>query len=350
MRVMGLDASGSATVSGGTEKKSGEHVTSCEDRLRRLPVCRSRGWVGGHLRDRASNSTPSGTGSPSAATFPRHTSSWSCHAAEIHDISTFNALIPEQTALDLESGTGTVESKLEINERVAIGTLDLVAKEISLETKDTPLVMGDLEVHAKLAEGDLAGQSTSILSGTTIRLDKIVDKELSDKKQEKLDAWFCDVELEQGEVTFGKPMAADGRVKIEMHDTRPVMAFSNSSVSGPSGCPWRPTSRMSTAPWMSMFGKGYLAFDDLDHDGGRFRGPGMDARPRQEDRRPALRQVQGGDGRGLHRSGQDQDPPLQTAEVVRGAAHRPRALIWLSGVPTAIGQPLLRLPIWSGRG
>ena len=124
--------------------------------------------------------------------------------AEIHDISTFNAVIPEQTAFRLESGTGTVEAKLEIIERVATGTLDVVAREISLETKDTPLV-GDLEVHAKLAEGDLLAKHFD-LEGTTIRLDKIIGRDLSEKKQEKLDDWFCDVELQQGEITFEEMM------------------------------------------------------------------------------------------------------------------------------------------------
>jgi hypothetical protein len=111
---------------------------------------------------------------------------------------------------------------LEVNDQVASGTLDVSADEVILETDGTPLY-GDLEVRATVAEGDLATKRFD-LSGTTVRLDDIVDETLSEKKQAKLEAWYCDVLLQRGTITVGKPTEISGSVEIRMFDTRAVLA------------------------------------------------------------------------------------------------------------------------------
>jgi hypothetical protein len=265
--VMGLDASGSATVSGNTEKKNGEHVTSAKIAFGAFqfidPEDGSVDISGSGLEVNAL-----WNGLSIASHVPAASADVVVPRAEIHDISTFNSVIPEQTAFRLESGTGTVEAKLEVLERVATGTIDVVAKEISLETKDTPLV-GDLKVHAKLAEGDLPAKHFN-LEGTTIRLDRITNKELTEKKQKKLEAWFCDVELQQGEITFGTPLAAKGTVKIKMHDTRPIMALLKQLGAGPGWLSMAPTIKNIDGSLDVNVQQNYLAFDELSMDGDGF--------------------------------------------------------------------------------
>lgn len=63
--------------------------------------------------------------------------------AEIHDISAFNALIPEHAAFALESGTGQIQARLEIKEHSATGTIDLAAKEIELEGHGAHISRGE---------------------------------------------------------------------------------------------------------------------------------------------------------------------------------------------------------------
>ncbi len=267
LMVMDLDVSGSAAVSGSTEKKKGEHVTNAKIAFGAFqfvdPEDGSVDISGSGLELNAL-----WNGLSISSHVPASSVDLVVPTAEIHDISTFNAIIPEQTALRLESGTGTIDATLEISERVATGTLDLVAKEISLETKDTPLV-GDLEVHAKLAEGDLPAKRFD-LAGTTIRTDKIIGRELSEKKQEKLDAWFCDVELEQGEVTFGKPLTAKGTVNIKMYDTRPVMALLKQLSAGPGWLSMAPNIKDVDGTLDVDVQKDDLAFDDLSMVGDGF--------------------------------------------------------------------------------
>ena len=281
--VMGLDATGSATVSGKAVKENGEHVT-------RMHVV----FRGFQFVDPDSGSVDiSGTGIvlnaewsgfSIAGTVPASLVGLDLPTAEIHDVSTFNALIPDDAGLAFDSGTGRVTAELEIKERVATGTLDLVAKEIALETHDTPL-MGDLEVHANLAEGDLPAKQFD-LSGTTILLEKIVNKELSDKKQLKLDPWYCKVGIEQGNITFGKPMAVDGNVRIEMYDTRPIMRLLKELDAGPKLLSLAPTIKNVDGTLGVKLGKGYFAFDDLAMTGDGFESLGwMDIRNKKSNGR-----------------------------------------------------------------
>jgi len=287
LRVMDLDAGGSATVSGKTVKESGEHVSRMQIEFGEFQFV-----------DPEDGSVDiSGTGFKLAAEWnglsirgdkPAAHVELDLPAAEIHDVGTFNSLIPEETALTIESGTGTVKSKLEIKERIASGTLDLAAEEIVIDSHDTPL-MGDLEVHANLAEGNLPTKHFD-LSGTTIRVDKVVNKELSDKKQAKLDPWFCSVELDNGDVIFGKPMAVDGSVKIGMYDTRPIIALLKRLDAGPKWLSLAPNIKNVGGTLDVGISKGQLVFDDLDLTGDGFEALGwVEVENKQADSRLFVR-------------------------------------------------------------
>ena len=133
LRVMGLDASGSANVSGKTVKDSGNHVSRMHVELGAFKfVDPDDGSVDisgtGIALDAEWN------GLSIAGHVPASSVALDLPTAEIHDVRTFNALIPEKSSLAIESGTGQVTVRLEITEQVATGTIDVVAKEIGLES------------------------------------------------------------------------------------------------------------------------------------------------------------------------------------------------------------------------
>ena len=264
VRIMGLDATGSAEVSGDAVKEKGEHVTSLKVAFGDFefvdPDVETAAITGTGLE-----MTARWNGFSVAGTVRASHVEIVVPPAQIHDVSAFNGLIPGESTLSLQSGTGEVEARLEVNDRIAAGTLDLRAEEIVLESKDVPLY-GDLEVHANLAEGDLPAKNFD-LSGTTIRLDNIVDKALSERKQEKLEAWFCDVELEQGTVTFGKPMTASGRLGLKMHDTRPLVAIMKDLGVESKALSLMPNVKGIDGTMGVDFGKGYIEVEDLDLTG-----------------------------------------------------------------------------------
>jgi hypothetical protein len=265
--IMGLDATGSAKVEGQTVKESGEHVTRLKVAFGDFefidPDDESADITGSELEMKAWWDDFSLGGYEPAShvevVLPK---------AQIHDVSAFNGLIPDASTLSLQSGTGEVEARLEVNDRIAVGTLDLVAEGIVLKAKDVPL-HGDLEVHANLAEGNLPTKEFD-LSGTTIRLDDMVGHELSERKQEKLDPWYCDVELQSGQVTFGKPMSAEGRVGLKMYDTRPIVAMLKNLETGPKWLSMMPNVKEVDGAMNMDFGKGRMAVDDVTLTGKKF--------------------------------------------------------------------------------
>jgi hypothetical protein len=257
---MGLDATGSAEVSGSTVKESGDHVTSAKISFGDFEFV--------DLDDGTADITGTGLelnarwrGLSLAERVPASHVEVVLPPAQIHDVSTFDGLFPAESTLSLQSGTGEAEARLEVKDRIAVGTLDLVAKEIVMKARDVPL-HGDLEVHANLAEGNLPAKEFN-LSGTTIRLDNMVGEDLSVRKQEKLDAWYCGVELQEGQVTFGKPMSAEGRVGLRMYDTRPIVAMLKNLETGPKWLSVMPNVKDIDGTMGVNFGKGQMAVDDL---------------------------------------------------------------------------------------
>jgi hypothetical protein len=285
--VMGLDASGSATVSGTTVKEGREHATRMQIEFGEFQfVDPDDGSV--DISGTGIALDAEWDGLSIAGAVPASSVALDLPTAEIHDVGTFNALIPDDADLALESGTGRVQAKLEIIQRVATGTIDLVAEEIALETQDTPL-MGDLEVHMILAEGDLPSKRFDP-SGTTILLNKIVNKNLSEKKQEKLDPWYCKVGLEKGDITFGKPLAVNGSVTIDMYDTRPIEGLLKKTGVGPKWLGLALTIKNVNGALDVSLGKGYVAFDDLVMTGNGFESLGwMDVRNRMANGRLFVR-------------------------------------------------------------
>ncbi|MCJ7753555.1 MAG: hypothetical protein MUP13_03215, partial [Thermoanaerobaculales bacterium] len=285
--VMGLDASGSATVSGKTVKEKGEHVTRMHIAFGTFQfVDPDDGTV--DISGTGIKLDAEWKGLSIAGNVPASSVALDLPTAEIHDVSTFNAMIPDDTAVALVSGTGQVTAKLEITERVATGTLDVAAEEIALETHDTPL-MGDLEVHANLAEGDLPTRRFD-LSGTTVLVDKIVNKTLSEKKQEKLDPWYIKVGFEKGHVIFGKPLAVDGSVTIDMYDTRPIEGLLKELDAGPKWLGLARTIKNVDGSLDVSLGNGYFAFDDLVMTGDGFESLGwMDIRNKKSNGRLFVR-------------------------------------------------------------
>jgi hypothetical protein len=260
VRIMGLDATGSATVSGSTIKESGEHVTSTRVEFGEFEF----------VDPDSDRVDITGTGLELNARWIDFSLAGKVHAShaevvvpptQIHDISAFNNLIPGESTLALQSGTGEIEARLEVRDRIAVGLLDLVAEKIVLKTGDVTLY-GDLEVHANLAEGDLPNRSFD-LSGTTIRLDDIVGEELSEKQEKKLEAWYCDVDLQKGNVTFGKPSEAEGQVRLKMYDTRPLVAMLKDFGTGPKWLSMMPNVKDIDGTMDVDFGRGRMAVDDL---------------------------------------------------------------------------------------
>lgn len=261
VRIMELDATGSATVSTTTERKGGQHVTTSRVEFGEFqfldPSDASVAVAGSGLQLTAEWDGLSVAGNTLARRVEVVVPT-----TEVRKVEAFDALLPPESALSIESGTGELQARLEVNEDlVAIGKLDLVVDDIVLESREVP-IFGDLEVHAILAEGDLQTRRFN-LSGTTIRVDDVVDRGLSEKQQEKLEPWFCDIAIERGLVTFGKPMTADGRVGLKMYDVRPLVALLKDLSGKMHWLSLMPNIKDVDGSTNFEFGEGLVAVEDL---------------------------------------------------------------------------------------
>jgi hypothetical protein len=266
MRIMEADAKGSATVSVGTTKEGREHVTRARVEFAEFriidPVDESTAIVGAGLAMNAGWHDLS-----LGERIPASSVEVVLPPTEIRDVGTFDAFLPAED-FAIVSGTGEIEARLEVDkDRIAVGRMALVAEEFVMRSGEV-ILQGDLELDATLAEGDLDARKFD-LSGTTIRLENIVDKELSDRKQDKLDAWFCDVKLEQGSVTFGRPLTANGRVGVQMYDTRPLVALLKNLGVKLGGLSMMPNVKNIDGEMDIGFGPAYMEVDDLNLTGNK---------------------------------------------------------------------------------
>jgi len=222
VRVMALDARGSATVAGATTRKDGADVTevrvtfdeySLVDAETAAVAAQGTGFkVDSTWRDLAlfGGTLPTSV----AIELPR---------TDLPDVSVLGGLLPPQDNFSIVGGSGEVEASLSIDETgTAVGRIELDANKIDVEVRDVPM-HADLAVHGNLREGNLEARRFEV-SDTTVTLDNVVSRAPNESKKET-EPWWCSVELENGTVVFSKPITADGSVNIKMHDTKPVVAL-----------------------------------------------------------------------------------------------------------------------------
>jgi len=230
VRVMALDARGSATVTGATTRKDGADVTDVRVAFDRFSlVDASTSAVAAHGAGFTVDSTwrdlvlfggmlPTSV----AIELPR---------TDLPDVSVLGSLLPPQDNFSIVGGSGQVEASLSIDETLtAAGHIALDADEIDLIVRGVPM-HADLAVEGKLRDGNLDTRLFEV-SDTTVTLDNVVSQVPRESKREP-EPWWCSIELANGSVVFSEPIAANGSVHIKMHDTAPVVAMINDFTKPP---------------------------------------------------------------------------------------------------------------------
>jgi len=184
----------------------------------------------------------------------------------IMDVSALNSLLPGQGVFSIESGSGRLGGRLEAVDGILVsGDLDLVSDDVVITYQGVPL-QGDLEVHGRLREKDLAARRFDI-TGSTFRLDDITETGSSAKEKEKLEPWYCHLEFEEGVVTVGRPLELDSRVRLMMHDTRPVLILLRKFTNEVKWLSLTRNAREIDGTMDLDFGEDFIAFNDLELTG-----------------------------------------------------------------------------------
>ena len=155
--------------------------------------------------------------------------------SDVPDLTVYNRYLKAGESVEILSGTGRLASHLETSaaKNEGHGSINLKAQGVILNVKDRPIV-ADVISNSVFFAPDLKKHVFS-LDGTTIRLKNVVvgtpdqtpqDTEVEDEK------WWCDIEITDGELRFGKPIELDLNTTLTARDADPVVALMSKTQKG----------------------------------------------------------------------------------------------------------------------
>ncbi|MDI5983417.1 hypothetical protein QLQ85_01315 [Halomonas sp. M4R5S39] len=134
--------------------------------------------------------------------------------AEVEDLGLYNAYLPESAGLELLAGRASLETELVLEGMRARGDLTLQAFDTTLRLADQHLT-GDLRLEARLRDGDLAERRFDA-SGSLLRLDNISREDAAGRRDA---GWWARLDLEEGRLTWSRPLVLDTRLRLAMRDS-----------------------------------------------------------------------------------------------------------------------------------
>jgi len=141
-------------------------------------------------------------------------------AAEVPDLGIFRGYFPPELGLSTLSGSGRLRVRLNVGEGIGSAEVEVEGRRIGVDV-DELRVVGDLDLDCRLANGDLATRSFEV---TDARLE-MKNITLPEAKDDPINGWWARVEVAGGSVALTQPLAATGRVGVEMRDSRPILAL-----------------------------------------------------------------------------------------------------------------------------
>ncbi|MCF7978382.1 MAG: hypothetical protein K9L82_10245, partial [Chromatiaceae bacterium] len=143
------------------------------------------------------------------------------HSARVHDMSTYNAYLPENEPLSLLSGAASLVGDLRLKPNSAEGQWLLQAEDLQLSLSDSQL-SGDLQLEILVRDGSAQDLRFDI-TGSSLRLDRVQVVGAAGSAQSP--DWHARLQLEDTEVLWQKPMHLDMLADITIRDTRPFVAL-----------------------------------------------------------------------------------------------------------------------------
>ncbi|MCP4664586.1 MAG: hypothetical protein GY856_55075 [bacterium] len=141
-------------------------------------------------------------------------------AAEVPDLGIFRGYFPPEIGLSTLSGNGRLRVRLNVEEGIGSGEIEVAGRRIGVDV-DELRVVGDLDLHCRLANGDLATRSFEV-TDARLEMENIT---LPEAKDDPINGWWARVDVAGGSVALTQPLAATGRVGVEMRDSRPILAL-----------------------------------------------------------------------------------------------------------------------------
>jgi hypothetical protein len=143
-------------------------------------------------------------------------------AAEVADLTFYNAYLPTQSGVEIVSGAGRLSFWLEVETegRSGKGEVALTSDGVRVRLNDVEL-NGVLSLHAPLASNDLRS-TTFTLDGTRLSLDHVALREMGEEAEPEAKGppgWWARLELPQASMSWAQPLSVTGTVRLDMRDS-----------------------------------------------------------------------------------------------------------------------------------
>jgi hypothetical protein len=158
--------------------------------------------------------------------------------AEIVDLAAYNAYLPAGGGVEILSGRGRLRSRLDFQSVTGArggsgssatrggGTIEIDSRAVRIAFQDVELT-GDLALHIRLAEPDLARQSFA-LAGTELALDRVALRERAtagEPGEALTTGWWARLTLPAGTVQLRQPLTLLSTLELRMRDSGLLLAL-----------------------------------------------------------------------------------------------------------------------------
>lgn len=147
--------------------------------------------------------------------------------SEVRNVGVYNAYLPRDIGLSLQSGTGSVRGRLEVStvDNIGRGELFLSGKKLRATLDDLALT-GDVALHAVVPEGRLNDGRYDI-SGSRLELRNIgiTDGKRLRNGKDRSKGWWATLSLPRGYAANGAAVFLDASLKVKLRDTVPFITI-----------------------------------------------------------------------------------------------------------------------------
>ncbi len=136
--------------------------------------------------------------------------------ATVPDITVYNAYLPEKSVLALESGSGVIRSRLDVEDNKASGLVSLEAEQVEAVVNDQALAL-DLDMNLRLSNGDLDSRRFE-LDDSSLRVSNV-----NYPGGQSLGEWFAEFSFTDGELHWTRPVSLTADSRLQMTSSGPLV-------------------------------------------------------------------------------------------------------------------------------
>ena len=137
-------------------------------------------------------------------------------AGQVPDLTVYNAYLPPGTGVSILSGAGRLRLhfSLDATAQSGDGEILLASDRVRVRFQDVELD-GNLLLRGQLSSKDLRARSFQI-AGTRLDLDRVTYRELGAEPGEASPDWWAHLQMTDGAMAWGRPLALSSHVILEM--------------------------------------------------------------------------------------------------------------------------------------